>query len=167
MPSEQNQPSESPELRTIRQLVRLMQRYDLTAIDLGDGASRIRLRRRIHEAPAAHAIHPAPLPAPVPSALPSPVAASAIPTTPAPETARGVYIESPMVGTFYSASSPDAPPFASVGSVVRADTTVCIIEAMKVFTDIPAGIAGTITETLVKNGQPVEYGQPLYRIDPA
>jgi acetyl-CoA carboxylase biotin carboxyl carrier protein len=72
-----------------------------------------------------------------------------------------------MVGTFYSSSTPNAPPFVSVGSVVRPDTTVCIIEAMKVFTDIPAGLSGTISEVLVKNGQPVEYGQALYRVNPS
>ena len=72
-----------------------------------------------------------------------------------------------MVGTFYSSGSPDSPPFVTPGSHVRPDTTVCIIEAMKVFTDIPAGISGTIAECLVKNGQPVEFGQPLFRLDPS
>jgi acetyl-CoA carboxylase biotin carboxyl carrier protein len=61
----------------------------------------------------------------------------------------------------------DAPPFVAVGSVVRPDQTVCVIEAMKVFTDIPAGVTGTITEVLVKNGQPVEFGQHLFRVRPA
>lgn len=157
----------SPDVRTIRQLVRLMQRYDLTAIDLGEGTHKIRLRRRGAEGPAA----PAPplatsappaaaiLPSPAPAALSLPPAAAAGST--------GVFIESPMVGTFYSASSPDSPPFVAVGAVVRPDTIVCVIEAMKVFTDIPAGLAGTITEALVKNGQPVEFGQPLFRIEPA
>jgi acetyl-CoA carboxylase biotin carboxyl carrier protein len=70
-----------------------------------------------------------------------------------------------MVGTFYASSAPDAPPFVTAGSVVRADSTVCVIEAMKVFTDIPAGMAGTITEVLVKNGQPVEFDQPMFRVD--
>ena len=69
-----------------------------------------------------------------------------------------------MVGTFYSSPSPDALPFVAVGGTIRADTTVCVIEAMKVFTDIPAGISGTLTETLVKNGQSVEFGQPLFRV---
>jgi acetyl-CoA carboxylase biotin carboxyl carrier protein len=72
-----------------------------------------------------------------------------------------------MVGTFYSSSTPDAAAFVSVGSSVHPDTTVCIIEAMKVFTDIPARVAGTITEILVKNGQPVEFGQPMFRVLPA
>lgn len=155
-----------PDLRTIRHLVKLMSRYDLTAIDLGEGHQKIRLRRRAPD------LAPAPSAAPVPARPPiaaEPSRAEAAPaptTTPAP-TAEGVAIESPMVGTFYAASSPDAPPYVAVGSVVRPDTTVCVIEAMKVFTDIPSGIAGTILEVLVKNGQPVEFGQPLFRIKPA
>ena len=78
-----------------------------------------------------------------------------------------VLIESPMVGTYYSSSAPDAPVFVSVGSLVQPGTIVCIIEAMKVFTDIPAGVSGTIAEILVKNGQAVEFGQPLFRVIPA
>jgi acetyl-CoA carboxylase biotin carboxyl carrier protein len=71
-----------------------------------------------------------------------------------------------MVGTFYTSSSPDSPTLVNVGSTIRKESTVCIIEAMKVFTEIPAGMAGTITEVVVKNGQAVEYGQPLFRITP-
>jgi acetyl-CoA carboxylase biotin carboxyl carrier protein len=156
----------APEVRTIRQLVRLMQKYDLTAIDLGEGPNKIRLRRRGSEtvgSPAPAAASPSAAPV-----VPSPVPAVAPIAHPPPATrSEGVFIESPMVGTFYSASSPDSPPFVTVGSVVRPDTIVCVIEAMKVFTDIPAGLAGTITEVLVKNGQPVEFGQPLFRIEPA
>jgi acetyl-CoA carboxylase biotin carboxyl carrier protein len=74
-------------------------------------------------------------------------------------------IESPMVGFFYDRPSPDDPPFVSVGSTVRPDTTVCIIEAMKVFTDIPAGGTGTIIEILVQNMEAVEYGQSLFRVE--
>ena len=80
---------------------------------------------------------------------------------------KTIVIESPMVGTYFSSSAPDAPPFVSVGSVVHAETIVCIIEAMKVFTDIPAGVSGTIAAILVKNGQPVEFGQPLFRLIPS
>ncbi len=155
---------ESSDVRTIRQLVRLMAHYDLTAIDLGEGPRRIRLRRR-----GAEPVLPAqasPMAA-APLAPPNPGPAAALPSAPEKAEARGVFIESPMVGTFYAAGAPDAPPFVTVGSVVRADTPVCIIEAMKVFTDIPAGLAGTIIEVLVKNGQPVEFGQPLFRIEPA
>ena len=156
-------PAESPEVRTIRQLVRLMQKFDLTAIDLGDGPTKIRLRRR--GAPEAFAAF-----TPVPLAqAPAMAAAVPAPTGPAPvaETPAGAIIESPMVGTFYASSTPDSPAYVDVGSKVRPETTVCIIEAMKVFTDIPATIAGTIAEVLVKNGQPVEFGQPLFRLSPS
>jgi len=158
-------PSEPLDVRTIHQLVRLMKRYDLTAIDFIGGATKIRLRRQGAEAPhpqfAAPVIHA--------SAPPQPLAASvqAPPPPTPPPASSGVVIESPMVGTFYSSGSPDAPAFVNVGSTVRPDSTVCIIEAMKVFTDIPAGVSGTITEVLVKNGQAVEYGQPLFRVNPA
>ena len=127
---------------TIHQLVRLMKRYDLTAIDLVDGpdqdppaASRRRDARPRLAAPRPARPRPRPPTAPAPARLDS-VAGS---PGPAPDDA---VIESPMVGTFYASSSPDAPPFVSVGSAVRPDTTVCVIEAMKVFTDIPAGVVG-------------------------
>jgi acetyl-CoA carboxylase biotin carboxyl carrier protein len=160
MPENPSEPPEAENVRAIRQLVRLMKQYDLSAIDFVEGSMQIRLRRRVGgeaiAAPAAPAA--APLPAPAP---PTP-AAPAAPAAPA-----GVTIESPMVGTFYASSAPDAPPFVLAGTQVRADTIVCVIEAMKVFTDIPAGVNGTITEVLVKNGQPVEYGQALFRVNPA
>jgi acetyl-CoA carboxylase biotin carboxyl carrier protein len=164
MPEHPKETDESLDVRTIRHLVRLMKRYDLTAIDFIEGETKIRLRRRGAE--------PVPATAPVPVAAPASAASTA--TTPRPETApqavaapAGVVIESPMVGTYYASSSPDAPPFVTVGSVIRPDVTVCVIEAMKVFTDIPAGVSGTITEVLVKNGQSVEFGQPMFRVNPA
>ena len=124
------------------------------------------MRRRGGEAvpvPGPPASAPARSPPRSPRRPPSPAPAPP-PTAPA---TPGVVIESPMVGTFYASSSPDVPPFVSVGSVVRDDTTVCVIEAMKVFTDIPAGVSGTIAEILVKNGQSVEFGQALFRVDSA
>jgi acetyl-CoA carboxylase biotin carboxyl carrier protein len=164
MPENSTDPTEPLDVRTIRHLVRLMKRYDLTAIDVIEGATKIRLRRRGTETAvvplvahgAAASAQPAAAP---PVAPPRPEPAQATPT--------GIVIESPMVGTYYASSAPDAPPFVSVGSIVRPDTIVCIIEAMKVFTEIPAGISGTITEILVKNGQSVEFGQPLFRVNPA
>src|SRR5262249_44656006 len=74
-------------------------------------------------------------------------------------------IKSPMVGTFYTSSSPESPPFVKVGAHVGADTIVCIIEAMKVFNEIPAEMSGQIAAVLVENGAPVEFGQPLFKID--
>lgn len=73
-------------------------------------------------------------------------------------------IKSPTVGTFYTSPTPDDPPFVSVGSKVTADTVVCIVEAMKVMNQIPAEVNGTITEVLVKDGEAIEFGQPLFRV---
>jgi acetyl-CoA carboxylase biotin carboxyl carrier protein len=166
MPENPTGTDEPLDVRTIRHLVRLMKQYDLTAIDFIEGQTKIRLRRRGAE-PAPSAAAP-PAPGPV-AALAAPATAPtrAEPAHPPAGAPAGVVIESPMVGTYYASSAPDAPTFVTVGSVVRPDSTVCVIEAMKVFTDIPAGVAGTITEVLVKNGQSVEFGQPLFRVNPA
>ncbi|AGA28006.1 acetyl-CoA carboxylase biotin carboxyl carrier protein [Singulisphaera acidiphila] len=163
MPEKPTEPTPPFDVHVIHQLVRLMKRYDLMAIDLVEGPTKIRLRRR-NETPA-----PAPAVPGLYAAPPPPVAAPAridsIPT--APPVSDDAVIKSPMVGTYYASSSPDAPPFVTVGATIRPDSTVCVIEAMKVFTDIPAGLSGKITEVLVKNGQSVEFGQPMFRVQPA
>ena len=169
----------------VRQFVQMMKDNELTALDFIDGSTKIRLRRSAPEAGPTGTAYPAlggfgsptlvyqpgaypPGQPPVPAGSPDPTPVATAATPPAVQ--PGAVIESPMVGTFYSSGSPEAPSFVSVGSTVRSDTTVCIIEAMKVFTDIPAGSvipsgsSGTITEVMVKNGQSVEYGQPLFRI---
>ncbi len=156
-------PTEPFDVRTIHQLVRMMKRYDLTAIDLLEGEKKIRLRRR--GPVAAGLIQAATQVGTAPVADPTLSAPILAPVIPAPS--NDLVIESPMVGTFYASSSPDSPPYVSVGSNIRDDSTVCVIEAMKVFTDIPAGMAGIVSEVLVKNGQPVEFGQPLFRVRPA
>jgi len=154
-------------VRAIRHLVRLMKKYDLTAIDFLEGPTQIRLRRRGPEPLVSYQAAPISYGPPPVQAAPVAAAAPAAPSSPAvPSAPQGIVIESPMVGTFYSSSSPEAPPYVNVGSAVRPDTTVCIIEAMKVFTDIPAGVTGIIVEILVKSGQTVEFGQPLFRLAP-
>jgi acetyl-CoA carboxylase biotin carboxyl carrier protein len=163
MPENPTGPSEPFDVHNIRHLVRLMKRYDLTAIDLIEGQTKIRLRRRGPEVAVSGST-----PTPMHHAVPTvPQAAAAPPlnvvSTPTAASHDSV-IESPMVGTYYASPSPDSQPFVTVGSNIRPDTTVCVIEAMKVFTDIPAGLSGTITEVLVKNGQPVEFGQALFRV---
>jgi acetyl-CoA carboxylase biotin carboxyl carrier protein len=95
------------------------------------------------------------LPAPAP---PAPAAG--------PRNDGSLTINSPTVGTFYSSPTPDDPPFVNIGSAVTPETVVCIVEAMKVFNQIPAEVSGTIIEVLVKNGDSVEFGQPLYRVRP-
>ena len=146
------------DVRKIRKLISLMQENDLTEIDLKHAVSAVRIKRggevASYSAPAI--------------AQPVAPAAPAEPAAPAQsaEEARMVVIKSPMVGTFYSASSPDAPPFAKVGDHIGPEKTVCIVEAMKVFNEIPAGVSGQIVSILVENGAPVEFGQPLIKVDP-
>ena len=162
MPEKPTDANPPHDVRTIHQLVRMMKRYDLTAIDFIEGATKIRLRRRGPEALLAPPIY-----APAAYAAPPPAAPVAAPPPPVPAASNDKVIESPMVGTYYASPAPDSPAFVSVGSNVRPDQTVCVIEAMKVFTDIPAGLSGTVIEVLVKNGQPVEFGQPLFRVKPS
>jgi acetyl-CoA carboxylase biotin carboxyl carrier protein len=167
MAEQESDPSEPLDVKRIHQLVRLMKRYDLTDLNLSDGKVQIRLKRRGSEvttAPAAASAQGHPVAATSPPA--GQARAEPAPTE-APPMPKTIVIESPMVGTYYASTAPDAAPFVSVGSVVQPDSTLCIIEAMKVFTDIPAGVSGTIAEILVKNGQPVEFGQPLFRVVPA
>jgi acetyl-CoA carboxylase biotin carboxyl carrier protein len=153
----------------IRQLVEMMVANDLVEVSLRDGDVEVSLRRPNVESP------PIPLPDPVvqasaPAAGPTPVQ----PTEAAPPAASAaasddtdlVEITSPMVGTFYSASDPETPPFVAVGTEVHPGSVVCILEAMKVFNEIKAEISGTIERILVKNEQPVEYGQPLFAVRP-
>jgi acetyl-CoA carboxylase biotin carboxyl carrier protein len=157
------------DVRTVEALVALMSEHDLNEIDLRQGEERITLRRG-----AASVMVPAPtvsLPQPVMStasaALPG---ASAKPDGPPPAASSGkklIDIKSPTPGTFYGSSSPDAQPFVRAGSKVTPTTVVCLIEAMKIFNEITADCTGTIAEILVENQQPVEYGQVLFRVDPA
>ncbi|WP_339879571.1 acetyl-CoA carboxylase biotin carboxyl carrier protein [uncultured Algoriphagus sp.] len=116
---------------------------------------------RMVEAPA-----PAPIAAPAPAQPATPQASA---PTPAAEAAPSnlVEIKSPMIGTFYLTSSPDADPFVAVGDTVKAGETVCIIEAMKLFNEIESEISGKIVKILVSNSTPVEYDQPLFLVDPA
>jgi len=93
---------------------------------------------------------------------------AAPPTAPAPAPGEGLLtVEAPMIGTFYRAPGPGEPPFVEVGSTVEPTTVVCIIEVMKMMNSVPAGVAGTIVEVCRENAQPVEYGQPLFRVQPA
>lgn len=149
------------ELRKIRRLVALMNEHDLSEIDLCKGDTRIRLRRQRDSGTVTANYAPLPPPAAAPA---SPAAEPAPAAAPVDE-AHVFVVTSPMVGTFYAASSPDSPPYVKVGDHVGPDTTVCVVEAMKVFNEIPAGSAGKIIAVLVDNGEPVEFGQPLFKID--
>jgi acetyl-CoA carboxylase biotin carboxyl carrier protein len=150
------------DVRTIKYLVSLMSRHNLSEIDLREGELRIRLKRGTRRLanPAAD-VPPAPAPLIPPANPPAPVPAER--AGPAKEY---LTIKSPTPGTFYSAPGPNAEPFVRVGTRVTPTTVVCIIEAMKIFNEIQAECAGVITEILIENQQPVEYGQVLFKVDP-
>jgi len=150
------------DLRKVKTLIDLVQQSDITELEITEGEERVRISR-------GGAVPHQPLPAPVVYAhnlattqemlaQPAPAPAAAPDTPPEPQ---GHVLKSPMVGTFYRASAPGGKPFVDVGQAVKADETVCIIEAMKLLNEIESGAEGVIKEILVENGQPVEYGQPL------
>jgi acetyl-CoA carboxylase biotin carboxyl carrier protein len=152
------------ELDHIKEIIGLMKQNDLREFELENGDFKVRIKRGGVETPqAAPSIvvsAPAPVaPAPVPAAVPAPA--------PAAPPANTKDIISPMVGTFYLAPAPDQPPFVKVGDKVEPNSVVCIIEAMKVMNEIKADVKGIITEVLVENGKPVEFGQPLFRVQVA
>ena len=152
------------DLKLLQRLIRIMERGELTELEIDEKESGLRLRlRRGGEAPATsvHLVQGAAagVPPPVPVHPTGPAAAPAPHATPAGHT-----ITSPMVGTFYRASGPDAEPFVQVGARIRAESPLCIIEAMKVMNEIKSEVAGEILEILVENGEPVEFGQPLFLV---
>ena len=140
------------DLDKLRELIALMDEHGLTEISLSQGDQSWKLRRGGTEA------------VPVISAAPPPPQAGG--GDDPPDEPTFPTINSPTVGTFYSAPSPDDPPFVKPGQAVSPDSVVCIVEAMKVFNQIQAETAGTIVEVLVEDGEAVEFGQPLFRIQP-
>lgn len=148
----------------LEQLVKLMAANDLNTVEVRDGEKRVVLKRGAAGLTTTYVSAPASMPAPAAAASAPAAAASA--AAPEDETKGLTPIKSPMVGTFYTASSPDAKPFVSVGSTVDDETDVCIIEAMKVFNNIKAECRGTIAKVLVTNGQTVEFGQILFLVKP-
>jgi acetyl-CoA carboxylase biotin carboxyl carrier protein len=150
------------DVQTVEHLIGLMTRHDLTEIALQEGEQKIRLRKA-GPAPVLAAAYPPPAHYP-----PAPPAANSAghAAGSAPASDRGLHeIKSEMVGTFYARPKPDKDDFVQVGSKVKPDTTVCLIEAMKIFNEIKADVAGTVAEVCVKNGDPVDFGQVLFRID--
>jgi acetyl-CoA carboxylase biotin carboxyl carrier protein len=148
------------DVKRVRRLIELMKEHDLAEIDLRQGDQRVRLRRGAEPLVTSGA----------PVSYMAPVAAGNAPASEKAAAGPGAsadlaVVKSPMVGTFYLASSPDSPPFVKVGDHVGPDTVVCIIEAMKVFNEIPAELSGKVVAVLVENGAPVEFGQPLFKID--
>lgn len=154
------------DIKEIRQLVKLMVENDLTEMDITDGEDKVFLKRGTEvTGPVVMAAPAAPA---APAAQAAPAAAAPAPAAEAPAQPASDLIEitSPMVGTFYASPSPDSDAFATIGTKVTDDTVVCIVEAMKVMNEIKAECSGTIAEVCVKNAQPVEFGQVLFRVKP-
>lgn len=156
------------DLDRFRKLLQLMEKYDVTAVNLNKEGESWKVRRGPKHVTVAPGTYPVPQQAATaPPAVPVTPPAGASTSAPEPPAAvKGMTIDAPAVGTFYSSPTPEDPVFVSVGSTVQPDTIVCIIEAMKVFNQIPAEKSGKIVEILVENGDPVEFGQPLFRIEP-
>lgn len=151
------------DLKEIRQIIELMKRNDLSLFHLEREGFKIKLRKGVDFDAMPVAAAPAPAgPAPAPVA-----AQAAAPTPGASSAASGTYIHSPMVGTFYRASGPGEKVFINIGDTVDENTTVCIIEAMKVMNEIKAEKRGVITKIMVEDATPVQFDSPLFEIQPA
>jgi acetyl-CoA carboxylase biotin carboxyl carrier protein len=154
------------DLRKLKTLIDLVAESDIAELEVTEGESKVRIVKssanpqgqmmmmpqqavQHYAAPAQHAAAPAP---------------AAAPAAPAAVEHTGHVVKSPMVGTFYRSSAPGAPAFVEVGQSIKSGDTLCIIEAMKLLNEIDADVAGTVTKILVENGQPVEFGQPLFVI---
>lgn len=162
MPPSKQDKSGTFDLDRVKDLIEIMEKNGLTEVLLKKGDEKWCLRRGPQEVMTTVAAQP----------QAAPIAASVVPAaaqaseTSAPVDSGLIEIKSPTVGTFYEAASPEDPPFIKVGDRVSADTIVCLVEAMKVFNQIPAEVSGTIAEILVKNGDAIEFGQAIFKVKP-
>jgi acetyl-CoA carboxylase biotin carboxyl carrier protein len=150
------------DLRKLKKLIDLVEESGISELELTEGEEKVRISRAM--APGAGPVTQyvaAPAPAPLAAA---PAATAAAPAAAPAEALDGKVVKSPMVGTFYRASSPEAKAFVDVGSSISTGETLCIIEAMKLLNEIESEYTGVIKKIFVENGQPVEYGEPLFLI---
>ncbi len=170
-------PQPIADLDFLRGLIAAVDDSGIDSLEISRGGTRIRIAKTpgggaavVHGGGARAPDAPAPAPPAHVVTTPPPVAASAAdasaPAAPAPPANNWVDIKSPMVGTFYRSPSPEAPPYVEVGSRVVKGQTLCILEAMKLMNELEADLSGIIREVAVENGEPVEYGQVLYRLEP-
>ncbi len=154
------------EIKKIKELIELINGTDITEFELNEGEESVKISKPnpvVSAAPVTAAAAPvSPVP---PVATPAPSSLTTVVTEPEKTATLGRTINSPMVGTFYSAPSPDADAFVSVGQKVKIGDDVCIVEAMKMFNKIEADIEGTIKRVLVNDGDPVEFDQPLFEVE--
>lgn len=156
------------DLRKLKTLIDLVAESAIEELEVTEGESKVRIVKSSPNAQNQVVMVPqqqAYAPAAAPVAAPAPAAAAPAAAPAAPAVPEGYIVKSPMVGTFYRASSPGAKPFVDVGSQVKEGETICIVEAMKILNEIEADKTGTIVRVLGENGQAVEYGQPLFVIE--
>lgn len=153
-------------LKELKELIELIQRSEITELELEKSGVKVRIKKEPPSLPATPMPEeppPAPPEGPQPQPLPiAPIGAIA----PTPTPAGWLTLIAPVVGTFYRAPAPDADPYAEVGNIVKKGQILCVIEAMKLMNEIESEWDGKIVEILVENAQPVEYGEPLFRIEP-
>ena len=148
------------DIQRIRDIVKLMEEHELTEVDLQQGDDRIKLGRGGQAPVVAAPVDPVAAPVAAAPAAAAPAAAS-----PAVDDDT-ITINAPMVGTFYAKANPESDPFVQVGAKISPETIVCIVEAMKVFNEIPAECSGTIVEVLVSDQEAVDFGKPMFRVKP-
>ncbi len=153
------------DIRKVKKLIELLEESGIAEIEIHEGEESVRISRQGAGQPAAYPMPAAPAPQPQPPGEGHEEAGnSGQPSAPIEE---GHVINAPMVGTFYSSPSPESPAFVDVGQSVASGDVICIIEAMKIMNQIECDINGTVSKILVENGEPVEYGQPMFVVKPA
>lgn len=155
-------------LKEIKELIELLKNTDISEIEIERSGVKVRLRKGgdVTFHPAVPRMEYPPTAIIAPTVSEAPVAAPAGKPAEQPKSSQ-IKVTAPIVGTFYRASSPDKPPYVEVGDVVKKGQVLCIIEAMKLMNEIESETSGKIVQVLMENGQPVEYGQPLFTIEPA
>jgi acetyl-CoA carboxylase biotin carboxyl carrier protein len=158
-------------LKELKDILQILEEKEITEFELEEEGMKLRIRKAAPSANHSGAL--AAPPAPIPAPVAAPVAVASAPPPPAPaapvptaEEAGVVQVKSPIVGTFYRAADPNSPPFVNVGDRVRVGQVLCIIEAMKLMNEIEADVAGEVVRIHHDNGQPVQYGEPLFAIRP-
>lgn len=154
------------DLRKLKTLIDLVAESDIAELEVTEGESKVRIVKSsaIPQSPMMMLPQPGVQQFSAPAAAPAAVPAAAAPAPAAPAAETGHVVKSPMVGTFYRSSAPGAPAFVEVGASVKEGDTLCIIEAMKLLNEIDTEFTGVVKQILVENGQPVEFGQPLFVI---
>ena len=150
------------DLRKLKKLIDLVQESGISELEVTEGEEKVRIAKQL--APATAPTYVTAAPAPAQAAPVAATAAASAATDPVDSTPEGHVVKSPMVGTFYRASAPGEKPFAEIGDSISSGDRLCIIEAMKLMNEIECDASGTVKAILVENGQPVEYGQPLFII---